>query len=210
MVSETFDMTGYQSPAWTLADTAELATTISAPLALISVIVAAAAFLFTRRQHTAALRNFNETLRSAYYAELDRMYFDLIAMRIGKPHFSGNPADIAGREQRQEYEQYGFLVWNFLETVYDRCIAPSEEGRGHSDLACTWTPAFRHEMRTHREWFAERHHGQFKAQFCRYILSVDEEDRPTTISAVSLAAPKASAIAPPRPVRGSDVSPKPA
>ena len=62
------DMSEHQPSDWTLANWAELATAISTPLTLISVIIAAAAFYFTRYQHTAALRNFNETLKSNYYA----------------------------------------------------------------------------------------------------------------------------------------------
>ena len=175
-------MSEHQPSDWTLANWAELATANSTPLTLISVIIAAAAFYFTRYQHTAALRNFNETLKSNYYAELDRMYFDLISMRIGKAHFSGNPKDIRGQVQRQEYQEYGFLVWNFLETVYDRCIAPAEQGKGHEDLECTWRPAFDHEMQTHRAWFEERHHARFKEPFCRFIRSEEEKLRLTTNS----------------------------
>ena len=78
------------------------------------------------------LWSFAKSVRASYYAELDRMYFDLLKMAIERPYLleAGAASDPV---RQREYELYAFMIWNFLETVYDRC------GK-NKQLTETWYP----------------------------------------------------------------------
>lgn len=58
--------------------------------------------------------------------------------------------------REKEYDAYAFMVWNFLETIHDRC----EE---HADLLNTWAPIVAAENDFHRGWFLQ----QMRDQACR-------------------------------------------
>ena len=118
-----------------------LVETVAAAITALSLVVAVFALWFSRRHHVDAINNFEKTLKVAYYAELDRMYFDLVAMRVGKPHLWGGSTKPTGK-QAIEYEHYRFLVWNYLETVFDRCIAERDD-KQEDDLRNTWEPALK-------------------------------------------------------------------
>src|SRR5215468_8777712 len=64
--------------------------------------------------------SFRTTLRDAYYAELDREYFELLKIGLERPElvtFAASPDPAKARE----YGAYAFMVWNFVETIFDRC-----------------------------------------------------------------------------------------
>ena len=60
---------------------------------------------------------------------------------------------------------YAFMVWNFLETVFDRC-------HRHKQLRDTWYPIISAENMLHRKWFDERaNRTRFKQAFVAFIES---------------------------------------
>jgi hypothetical protein len=108
--------------------------------------------------------SFRTTLRDSYYAELDRVYFDLLQIGLEHPDlldFPGPPDPAKARE----YDAYAFMVWNFVETVYDRC-----QGWWKGRLRETWYPVIAEENLRHRQWFNLPHNRRkFKENFCRFI-----------------------------------------
>jgi hypothetical protein len=110
--------------------------------------------------------SFKTTLREGYYAELDRVYFELLKIGLERPYLRASlpPADPA---KASEYEAYAFMVWNFLETVVDRCNTPS-----NPSLRETWYPVVATESALHRAWFdVPENRRKFKERFCRFIAA---------------------------------------
>ncbi|HEV2963816.1 MAG TPA: hypothetical protein VG649_18455 [Candidatus Angelobacter sp.] len=111
-----------------------------------------------------SLWSFTRSLRAGYYTELDRMYFDLLKIAMDRPYllnFAASPND----QQQREYEIYAFMIWNFLETVFDRC-------HKHKHLRDTWYPIISAENTLHRKWFDERaNRTRFKQAFIAFIES---------------------------------------
>src|SRR5215475_12603094 len=64
--------------------------------------------------------SFRTTLRDSYYAELDRVYFDLLKLALERPYLIEFPKS-PDPEKAREYDAYAYMVWNFVETVFDRC-----------------------------------------------------------------------------------------
>jgi hypothetical protein len=108
--------------------------------------------------------SFTTTLREGYYAELDRVYFELLKLGLERPYLRASvpPTDPT---KVSEYEAYAFMVWNFLETVVDRCDNTSNRG-----LRETWYPIVATESELHRTWFERpENRRKFKDRFCRFI-----------------------------------------
>ena len=108
--------------------------------------------------------SYTKSSRLEHYTELDRLYFDIVALRMAHPHL-GDP-DLIRRmnlEQRTEralrYDSYALLIWNFIETIFDRCK--------QRDLLETWKPILDHEGELHCEWFA-RNLDKFKLSFRKW------------------------------------------
>ncbi|HSY21766.1 MAG TPA: hypothetical protein VK841_06610 [Polyangiaceae bacterium] len=107
---------------------------------------------------------FATTLRERNYAELDRAYFDLLKIALERPYLltSQPPADPL---KAREYDAYAAMVWNFLETIVDRC-----EGTADRHLRDTWYPIVATENAMHRTWFdMPENRRKFKERFRRYI-----------------------------------------
>jgi hypothetical protein len=108
--------------------------------------------------------SFRTTLRDSYYAELDRVYFDLLQLGLEHPELVDFPESPDPTKVR-EYDAYAFMVWNFVETVYDRC-----QGWSKRRLRETWYPVIAAEAVRHRRWFdLPQNRSKFKAPFCRFI-----------------------------------------
>ena len=108
--------------------------------------------------------SFRTTLRDSYYAELDRVYFDLLKLGLEHPDLLDFPATRDPVKAR-EYDAYAFMVWNFIETVYDRC-----QGWTKRRLRETWYPVIAAENARHRAWFnLPQNRSKFKDPFCRFI-----------------------------------------
>jgi hypothetical protein len=126
---------------------------------VISEAVAAIGIVFTLFY---SLWSFSRTLRDSSYAELDRMYFELLKIAIERPYLMDTAAATDPTKQR-EYEVYAFMIWNFLETVYDRC-----QGWSKKHLRTTWYPIIAAENTLHRMWF-DKNRPKFKKPFCDFI-----------------------------------------
>ena len=74
--------------------------------------------------------------------------FELLKIALDRPHL----VDFAGRRpdpnKQREYDAYAFMIWNFAETVFDRC-----QGWGKKSLRTTWYPVVAAENALHRKWF---------------------------------------------------------
>lgn len=112
---------------------------------------------------------------SSFYTELDRCYADILRLAIEHPHLR-QPREIgldqdalqavydpypelpvstsAQRVEKDDkcaqYDAYAFMVWNFLETIHDRCA--EYEG----ELLDTWATIVAAENRIHRGWFLKQ------------------------------------------------------
>jgi hypothetical protein len=109
--------------------------------------------------------SFRTTLRESYYAELDRVYFELLRIGLERPYLRSAlpPLDPA---KASEYDAYAFMVWNFLETVVDRCDSSS-----NASLRETWFPIVATEGALHRAWFdLPENQGKFKERFRQFIV----------------------------------------
>jgi hypothetical protein len=108
--------------------------------------------------------SFTTTLRDAYYAELDRVYFELLKIGLERPELLSFPASPDPAKAGQ-YGAYAFMVWNFLETIFDRC-----QGWSKRRLRETWFPIIAAENALHREWFdVPQNRRRFKQRFVRFI-----------------------------------------
>jgi hypothetical protein len=111
-----------------------------------------------------AISSFRTTLRDSYYAELDRIYFDLLQIALEHPELL-DYATSPDPGKTREYDAYAFMVWNFVETVYDR-----SRGWSKRRLRETWYPVIETEAERHRAWFDEpRNRRKFKTRFCDFI-----------------------------------------
>ena len=117
--------------------------------------------------------SFTRALRDGYYAELDRVYFELLKIALERPYLLDFPTTADPSRQR-EYDAYAFMVWNFVETIFDRC-----QGWGKRRLRDTWYPVMQAENDLHRKWFdLPVNRGKFKPHFRRFI----EQQYPAVIS----------------------------
>lgn len=155
-----------------------------------------------------ALDDLKETKYLTHYGELDRMYFDLLAMSVDRPYLR-SPA-LRTEENAGEYAAYAYMAWNFIETIADRLFKHEIEAirkvdeaggldRGIEDvmarlarslesarrerpldyLSETWLPTLRQEMRLHRDWWAQSDSQQYKRPFWLWVeLNFREAERP--------------------------------
>jgi len=108
--------------------------------------------------------SFRTTLRDAYYAELDREYFELLKIGLERPDLLSFPVSPDPAKAR-EYAAYAFMVWNFVETIYDRC-----QGLFKRRLRDTWYPIIAAENALHRDWFdLPENRCKFKPSFVQFI-----------------------------------------
>ena len=110
--------------------------------------------------------SFRTTLRDSYYAELDRVYFELLKIGLERPELMDlATAPSPDPSKAREYDAYAFMVWNFVETVVDRC-----QGWTKRRLRDTWYPVIAAENARHRAWFnVPQNRRKFKEPFCRFI-----------------------------------------
>ena len=108
--------------------------------------------------------SFTTTLRDAYYAEIDRVYFELLKIGLERPELLTYPAS-PDPAKASQYGAYAFMVWNFVETIFDR-----SQGWSNRRLRETWYPIIASENALHREWFdLPDNRRRFKQRFVRFI-----------------------------------------
>ena len=111
-----------------------------------------------------AVLSFQRSARLRHYTELDRLYFDIVALRIAHIHLSCPPrVDLPDRakmtREQLQFDAYALLIWNFIETIYDRCK--------EADLLETWKPILDAEGDLHAKWFS-LNLKKFKPKFRRW------------------------------------------
>ena len=153
-------------------------------LTIFSILIALITLLYVARSHKASIDQFrmtlersNNAIKSAHYSELDRFYADLLALVIENP-FLRNPAPLTSDEQALsggyqpfsikeidktlQYEAYVYMVWNFIETIHDRCYelydSSGNDNQNFIDLKRTWKPVIDAENEIHRGWFLAEIH----------------------------------------------------
>ena len=152
---------------------ADIADSLAAIIAILAFLLGVRRFSKTISDGTEAIRQGNAALQSNHYSELDHFYADILKIGIEKPHLR-SPKPIASDEEAmfgdyrpyapekdddgtmaEQYDAYAFLVWNFLETIHDRC---------HEDesLRGTWKPVIAAENRIHRGWFLAEMRNEYK------------------------------------------------
>lgn len=106
---------------------------------LLTVVVAMAA--------VPQLLSLADTVRSSHYSQLDGIYFALLKMAVDKPYLRSQVPRSAG--EAAEYDAYAFGVWNFIETLRDRCEADQA-------LKDIWAPVIATEHALHGAWFYDQ------------------------------------------------------
>jgi hypothetical protein len=130
-------------------------------LAIVTILFATIGGMVSLARFRRTLKESALVLQSAHYSELDRAYAEILRAAIDAPHLRTpaaieTDADACDRDylpyadgddrKRAQYDTYAFLVWNFIETIHDRCL-------DNARLKATWTPVIRVEDSIHRGWF---------------------------------------------------------
>jgi hypothetical protein len=106
---------------------------------------------------------FRRQIETEHYKLIDQMYFNIKAIALQEPAFNDPNAARASPALAAKYEVYAFMVWNFLETVYDSC----EDDRS---LRETWQPVLAYEAMLHRDWLNRpENRGRYKKQFLEFM-----------------------------------------
>ncbi|MDX2204774.1 MAG: hypothetical protein NW223_18640 [Hyphomicrobiaceae bacterium] len=139
-----------------------------------------------------------KAMTSQRYDALDRTYMDLVLLRVQHPDFN-DPGRLyaeslseAAAEQRRRYDSYAFALFNYLETIADKCSdeLKAAPAGGTPDLVETWGPILVSESWQHRFWFTERSSrvdDRFKEKFRKLVANViaarskDEIVEPVTL-----------------------------
>jgi hypothetical protein len=134
---------------------------------------------------------------AAFYSELDKMYSDLLRLALERPYlrspqrvesdsaacaseYVAYPALAGtdeGRRLEDEYAIYAFMIWNFVETIHDRCET-------YPNLLGTWATIVAAENDIHRGWFIREmrnaHSAKGAEKFCKefQVFVFDENFKP--------------------------------
>lgn len=130
-------------------------------LSTVTIVCATIGGLISLRRFRRTLKEGAMVLQSAHYSELDRSYAEILRVGLESPHLR-TPAKIPTDAEacqtdylpyadgddvkRAQYDTYAYMVWNFIETIHDRCA-------DNARLKSTWTPVIRVEDSIHRGWF---------------------------------------------------------
>ena len=130
-------------------------TAISSMMSIIATMMAIFALIYS-------MRTYRKTMQIVHYGEIDKMYFEILKEALAKPHLVRQDIE-RDEEQRVEYGVYAFIVWNFLESIYDRCLLDPE-------LRKTWFPIIEAERKIHLIWIQkEENRAKFKAEFLEFV-----------------------------------------
>ncbi|MBP1681158.1 MAG: hypothetical protein H6Q35_1497 [Proteobacteria bacterium] len=130
-------------------------TAISSIMGIIATTLAIFALIYS-------MRTYRKTMQIVHYGEIDKMYFEILKEALAKPHLVRKSSERSA-EQEVEYDIYAFIVWNFLESIYDRCMLDT-------DLQKTWFPIIEAERKIHLAWIQEHdNRTKFKTEFLSFI-----------------------------------------
>jgi hypothetical protein len=130
-------------------------TAISSIMGIIATTLAIFALIYS-------MRTYRKTMQIIHYGEIDKMYFEILKEALNKPFLLKHDSERSTEEELQ-YNTYAFIVWNFLESIYDRCMLD------HA-LQKTWFPIIQAERKIHFPWIHESdNRSKFKAEFLSFI-----------------------------------------
>ena len=140
---------------WLTADwVAAIATVLSVLVAIIWGVV-------TLRNSLSQLTTDFEERR---YADLDRLHFELLRMRIENPDLAPPrfSQKAGGAQAEAAKREYGCLVWSFIESVVDYC------DRSERDMGA-WAPAVAYESSAYRSWLTPENLKRFEPNFLHRV-----------------------------------------
>lgn len=125
-----------------------------------------------------SLWTFSKSQSTSHYAELDRMYGELLKLAIDRPHLRDSDAKRTDEQQRQ-YEYYAHLCWCVVEAIYDRAVKDRY-------LLSIWQSAIEIENNLHRKWFDRPENAyMFRPAFREYIVKNFPKQTPVSVVAAS-------------------------
>ncbi|MEY3002058.1 MAG: hypothetical protein RLZZ428_433 [Pseudomonadota bacterium] len=128
---------------------------LSSMMAVVATGMASYALIYS-------VKTYKKTMQIVHYGEIDKMYFEILKESMSKPYLSHGDHK-RSKSEKAEYEIYAFIVWNFLESIYDRC-------EKDPILKETWYPILKVEGEKHKSWIAlEENKVKFKEAFLDYI-----------------------------------------
>jgi hypothetical protein len=130
-------------------------TAISSIMGIIATTLAIFALIYS-------MRTYRKTMQIVHYGEIDKMYFEILKEALNKPFLLKHDSE-RSTEEALQYNTYAFIVWNFLESIYDRCMLD------HA-LQKTWFPIIQAERKIHLLWIQEsENRAKFKVEFLSFI-----------------------------------------
>ena len=97
-----------------------------------------------------------------FYAILDEQYLEILKIIVEKPHLA-DQAQVRDPLQDTEYSAFAFIVWNFIESIFDYC-------EKDESLRESWHHILVLESKRHLDWFnCPQNRAAFKARFADYI-----------------------------------------
>lgn len=113
------------------------------------------------------LRAIKKNISYSRYMDIEKLYMDLNKLRAIDKELK--PELEVGRGEG--YNNYCFMMWNFLETIYDNCGLCARSGFKRDEfLLVTWIPVVDVESKRYREWFdSPENRKQFKGEFRKWI-----------------------------------------
>jgi hypothetical protein len=109
-----------------------------------------------------SVKTYKKTMQTVHYGEIDKMYFEILKESLSKPHLSKGTFH-RNETEILEYDIYAFILWNFLESIYDRC----EEDK---ELQKTWYPILEVEAINHKHWIElSENKIKFKDSFLQFV-----------------------------------------
>lgn len=128
---------------------------LSSLMAIIATGMACLALIYS-------VKTYKKTMQIVHYGEIDKMYFEILKEALAKPHLSkGNI--VRNEIETDEYNIYAFILWNFLESIYDRC-------KDDIGLQITWYPILEVESTNHINWLNTAENKiKFKDEFFNFI-----------------------------------------
>ena len=130
-------------------------TAISSIMGVIATMMAVFALIYS-------MKSYQKTMQIVHYGEIDKMYFEILKEALNKPHLVRKNV-VRSEEEEVQYGIFAFIVWNFLEAIYDRCMLD------HA-LKITWFPIIEAESCIHGEWIQKpENRTKFKGTFLSFI-----------------------------------------
>jgi hypothetical protein len=108
------------------------------------------------------ISGFRKSLKESHYTSLDGMYMTILQMTLERPYLKA-PALLSTEVQQNEYDTFAYILWNFLESIYDHC-------QKDPDLQATWYPTIHAESLIHLAWLeTPANRSKFKEAFHLFI-----------------------------------------